>query len=52
MATISADLVHGFAGAVLSKRYDNAVPTPRCHIEWWELCCSKDPLVAIAAPRG
>ena len=52
MPKLSADLIHGFAGAVLSKRYDNAVPTPRFHMELWGLCCSEHPLVAIAAPRG
>lgn len=52
MATISADLVHGFAGSMLAKRYDNAVPTPKFHLELWDLCCSDNSLVAIAAPRG
>lgn len=49
---LTANLVHGFAGSILAKRYDNATPTPGCHLEWWELCCGPDPLVAIAAPRG
>ena len=37
---------------MLAKKYDGTTPTPQCHLEWWELCASKDPLVAIAAPRG
>ena len=45
-------MVHGFAGSMLARRYDNAVPTPRFHLELWDLCCSEHPLVAIAAPRG
>jgi predicted phage terminase large subunit-like protein len=49
---LSADLIHGFAGSMLAKRYDGATPTPACHLQWWELCSRKDPLVAIAAPRG
>lgn len=51
MEKLTAQLIHGFAGACLSKRYDNAVNTPKCHLEWWETCCSTDELVAIAAPR-
>lgn len=49
---LTASLIHGFAGAVLSKRYDKATPTPRFHLELWDLCCSSKPLVAIAAPRN
>jgi len=48
---LTPELIKGFAGSVLSKRYDNSVRTPDFHMEMWELCCSKDPLVAIAAPR-
>ena len=49
---LTADLVYGFAGSVLSKRFDGAKKTPACHLEWWEMCCSDHPMVAIAAPRG
>ena len=49
---LTADLIHGFAGSMLAKRYDGATPTPQCHLQWWDLCAKKDPLVAIAAPRG
>ena len=49
---LTSQLIHGFAGSMLAKRYDGTTPTPQCHIEWWDLCASKDPLVAIAAPRG
>lgn len=49
---LTPDLIHGFSGSVLSARFDNAVASPACHREWWELCCSKSPFVAIAAPRG
>jgi predicted phage terminase large subunit-like protein len=49
---LDKDLIHGFAGSILSRRYDNATPTPACHMEWWELCSSDHPFVAIAAPRG
>lgn len=49
---LTPDLIHGFAGSILAKRYDGSTPTPQCHLEWWDLCCSDNPLVAIAAPRA
>lgn len=49
---LTRELIHGFAGSMLSRRYDNAVRTPEFHLELWGLCCSEHPLVAVAAPRG
>lgn len=49
---LTAELIYGFSGSLLSRRYDQPKPTPPCHMEWWELCCSNHPFVAIAAPRG
>lgn len=49
---ITADIIQGFVNSVLSKRFDGAVSSPNCHREWWELCCSDNRFVAIAAPRG
>lgn len=49
---LTADLLYGFAGSVLSFRFDQAKKTPDCHLEWWEACCSDHPYVAIAAPRN
>lgn len=49
---LTTDLIYGFAGSLLSKGFDEPAPTPDCHREWWELCCSDNRLVAIAAPRG
>lgn len=49
---LTSDLIHGFAGSVLSASYDEPAPTPECHREWWDLCCSEYKRVAIAAPRG
>ena len=49
---LTSDMIHGFAGACLARRYDGSTPTPQCHLEWWDLCCSDDSLVAIAAPRA
>lgn len=49
---LTPELIYGFSGSVLSSRFDQAKATPECHLEWWKLCCSNNPLVAIAAPRG
>lgn len=49
---LNADVIQGFVGALLSKRFDGSSPSPACHREWWELCTSKDRYVAIAAPRN
>lgn len=52
MKYLTADVMKGFVGSVLSKRFDGSVPSPQCHYEWWELCTSEARNVAIAAPRG
>lgn len=49
---LTAPLIKGFAGSMLSKRFDNLVATPKFHEDLWELCCSDYRQVAIAAPRG
>jgi predicted phage terminase large subunit-like protein len=49
---LTAEVVEGFVGSVLAKRFDQPAPIPPCHREWWDLCTSKHPFVAIAAPRG
>lgn len=49
---LDAQTLYGFVGSVLAHRFDGTVATPKAHLEWWDLCCSKDPFVAIAAPRG
>jgi len=48
---LTADVVAGFSASLLQKNYDGAVESPSCHMEWWELCTSSHPKVAIAAPR-
>ncbi len=48
---LTAEIVAGFSASLLQKNYDQAVDSPACHMEWWELCTSKYPKVAIAAPR-
>lgn len=49
--TLTAKLIEAFAGVFLSPRYDNLAPTPQFHRECWELYCSNESRVAIAAPR-
>lgn len=52
MSLLTADVLQGFVGSILSKRFDATVRTPNFHREMWELCCGPDRFVAIAAPRG
>lgn len=49
---ITADMLKGFVATLIQKDLDGAAPTPQCHMEWWDLCCSPSTFVAIAAPRG
>jgi predicted phage terminase large subunit-like protein len=49
---LTADVVQGFVGSVLSSRFDGRASSPDFHRECWELCCSENRFVAIAAPRG
>ena len=52
MIELTGDVINGFVGSVLIKRFDDAAGTPQFHKELWDLACSKDKYVAIAAPRG
>lgn len=49
---LTADVIKGFVATVLSSKFDGATSSPEFHEEAWDLCCSKNQLVAIAAPRG
>lgn len=49
---LTAEVVAGFVGGVLSSRFDGQAATPEFHKECWDLCCSEEKFVAIAAPRG
>ena len=49
---LDAVLVENFAGVYLSGVYDDPKPTPQFHRECWELYCSSEEFVAVAAPRG
>ena len=49
---LTSDIIAGFSKTVLSSKFDQAVESPAFHKEAWDFCCSKYPMVAIAAPRG
>lgn len=49
---LTADVIQGFVGSLLAKKFDGATKSPDCHMEWWELCCSPHKYIALAAPRG
>ena len=49
---LTSEVVAGFVGGVLSSRFDGQSATPQFHKECWELCCSDERFVALAAPRG
>lgn len=49
---ITPDLIAGFVSSILSQGFDDVVESPSFHRECWELCCSSNAYVAIAAPRG
>jgi len=49
---LTADTIYGLTASLLMGRYDNPQPIPPFHKELWELVCSDNDKVAIAAPRG
>lgn len=49
---LTADVVSGFVGSILSSRFDQSVSSPKFHQELWSEACSDYKYVAIAAPRG
>jgi predicted phage terminase large subunit-like protein len=52
MSKLTADVIAGFVGSVLASRFDGQSSSPDFHKECWELCCSENRFVAMAAPRG
>ena len=48
---IDAEVIAGFTVSHLWSDYDNPQLIPPFHLEMWDLCCSDEPKVAIAAPR-
>ena len=51
MSTVTAEHIKGLTWDFLAVNYDNPRPIPPFHMEMWDLCCSDNPKVAIAAPR-
>lgn len=49
---LNAPRVYGFVKGCLQSTFDNPQPIPEFHKTLWDLCCSEDKYVAIAAPRG
>jgi predicted phage terminase large subunit-like protein len=49
---LTAAHIDGFVKLFLQKNFDKPVDIPDCHLEWWDMCCTKNKYVAIAAPRG
>lgn len=49
---LTADLIHGFVGSCLVKRFDGSLKTPEFHHILWEYFTSKNKYVAVAAPRS
>lgn len=52
MTVLTKDVVKGIVGSLISSSFDDATESPAFHEECWELCCSKAPKIAIAAPRS
>lgn len=48
---LDSAMIHGFVQSTLQRKFDQPKPTPKCHLEWWDLCCSEEKNIAIAAPR-
>jgi len=49
---LTPDIIEGFQGSILRKRFDNPTEVPQFHREVWELMCMENRYVAVAAPRG
>ena len=52
MIELNASTIEGFVKTVLSSKFEDASESPDFHKEAWNICCSKYPMVAVAAPRG
>lgn len=49
---LTSALIKGFVGSLLQKNFDQATAIPKFHEELWDLACSPDKFIAVAAPRG
>jgi len=48
---LNASTIEGFSDKFLLDHYDEGVPTPLVHREWWKMVTSSNKYVALAAPR-
>jgi predicted phage terminase large subunit-like protein len=48
---LDSSIIKGFVQSCLQRKFDKPVTSPDCHLEWWDLCCSDERQIAIAAPR-
>jgi predicted phage terminase large subunit-like protein len=49
---VTSDVIAGFVGSLLAPHFEDSCASPEFHHEVWDLCCSENRFVAIAAPRG
>ena len=49
---LTSEVIKGFVGTCLIKRFDGASRIPKFHEEMRDLCYSDNKFVAIGAPRG
>lgn len=49
---VTKEVVSGFVSSVLSSRFDDYCESPDWHHDAWDLCCSSNRFVALAAPRA
>ena len=52
MSRLSAEVLEGFVNSVLRKNFDDPADNAEFHREIWQLVCSDNTKVAIAAPRN
>lgn len=49
---VTKEVIAGFVGSLLAPHFEDPCASPEFHHEVWDLCCSTNRFVAIAAPRG
>lgn len=52
MIKLDSSIIYGFVRSCLVKDFDGSLDTPQFHHELWDLFCSKNTYVAVAAPRS
>ena len=50
--SLNSTIIYGFVKSCLVKGFDGSLETPKFHHELWDLFCSNNKYVAVAAPRG